>query len=251
MAGGGGHTIQDPDGDDLTQRSNLQFTGNVTVTDDGATTDRTIVNIPTVASPYQVSIYRRSATAPAAPTGGVVTLASATVTTAPTDWELSIGDTSGTDQLYESVATINPASATGATVTPTWGTPFAVSAGNINTGVMQVSGDNRDPNDLPGTQLNFGTGGLSELIIEGQGNIRSAVASSELNLNLELNLWATGQAYLAGELVRGSDNGIYQAVVAVNTQAGNNTQDPVEATNENVWRPNTCLLYTSPSPRDS
>ena len=41
---GGGHTIQDPDGNPETQRANLQFTGDVTVTDD-ATNDRTVVNV--------------------------------------------------------------------------------------------------------------------------------------------------------------------------------------------------------------
>ena len=154
------------------------------------------------------------------------------------------------------------------------------------------------------TQLNFGTGGLRELILDGQGNIRTAVSSSEINFNLELNIWATGQAYLAGELVRGSNNGIYQAVVNVNSGAGNNTANPVDATDESIWRrlggsstepstisvdgspvtdpnfqdtsgdrgiqftatgsnitavansdsakqDNLCLLYTSPSPRDS
>ena len=237
MSGGGGHVIQDPDGTPLTQRANLQFTGNVTVTDGGSTANSTVVDITSTPAPYQVSIYRRSSLAlTAAPTGGVVTLASATVTTPPSNWEVSIGDTSGSDQLYESVATINPATATGATVTPTWSTPFAVSSGNINTGVMQVSGDNRDPDNLANTQLNFGTGGLRELILDGQGNIRTAVSSSEINFNLELNIWATGQAYLDGELVRGSNNGIYQAVVNVNSGAGNNTADPVDATDESVWR---------------
>ena len=43
-AGGGGHVIQDADGNDLTQRTNLQFTGDVSVTDDSAN-NRTVVNV--------------------------------------------------------------------------------------------------------------------------------------------------------------------------------------------------------------
>ena len=39
-----GHIIEDPDGTDFTQRSHLQFTGNLAVSDD-ETADRTIVNV--------------------------------------------------------------------------------------------------------------------------------------------------------------------------------------------------------------
>ena len=42
--GGGGHVIEAPNGDDLAQRANLQFTGNVSVTDD-STNNRTVVNV--------------------------------------------------------------------------------------------------------------------------------------------------------------------------------------------------------------
>ena len=42
--GSGGHTIIDPNGTDMTQRTGLQFTGNVSVSDDGVN-DKTVVDI--------------------------------------------------------------------------------------------------------------------------------------------------------------------------------------------------------------
>ena len=42
--GGGGHTIIDPNGSDMTQRAGLQFTGSCSVTDD-AVNDKTVINI--------------------------------------------------------------------------------------------------------------------------------------------------------------------------------------------------------------
>lgn len=44
VAGGGGHTIVDPNGSDMPAEGKLQFTGNVTVTDDNAN-GKTVVNI--------------------------------------------------------------------------------------------------------------------------------------------------------------------------------------------------------------
>ena len=129
-----------------------------------------------------------------------MTLASATVTTTPTFWEASIGDTTGTDQLYETVATINPASATGATVVPTWSTPFAVTTG---TG-----------------------GGSSTIEVNGVTQTNPDFQDSTANRGVA---WTA----IAGNV---------QAIAG----ADNTKQDNLSTAQLNV-----CLLYTSPSPRDS
>ncbi|WP_420431246.1 hypothetical protein [Candidatus Poriferisocius sp.] len=77
--------------------------------------------------PYDVEIYIDSATAPtAAPTGGTVDVATATVLTAPTGWTIDAPSTI-TDNLYVSRARIRPKTETG-TVVPTWGHPFEIGA---------------------------------------------------------------------------------------------------------------------------
>ena len=215
---------------------------------------------------FFIRIFRRFAGAPTNPTLGSYD-ADTGVLTPPTDWFLT--PPSGSDTLYVSDTTIDPSTMTTGAFVPSWspavqaggtgpagpdgtvplvtsltgvanaiqgviltavdgsnqpGYYYRTSSGgtwlpadtDTNTGVMTVGADS-------GTDLDF-TGSSTQLNIFGQGNIASAIASNSVNLNFELPLWLSTAQFNEGQLTRGSNNGIYQA---------------------------TCLLYTSPSPRDS
>ena len=74
---------------------------------------------------FDINIFTRSATAPTtAPTGGSYNFDTGAFTP-PTGYVLAqdIASLSGSDQLYQAVASFNPATESG-TVTPTWSVPF-------------------------------------------------------------------------------------------------------------------------------
>ena len=73
---------------------------------------------------YEVAVFRRSASDLSGDTvsGGTFN-ASGTLTAAPTDWELTVADAAGTDPLWESITTYNPASPPAAGAIQ-WSVPF-------------------------------------------------------------------------------------------------------------------------------
>ena len=81
---------------------------------------------PGAAGPYDVEVYRDSATVPDTPTGGTVNVSTQTVTAAPSGWVLTAPATI-TNNLYVARARIRPATQTG-NITPTWGAPFELGA---------------------------------------------------------------------------------------------------------------------------
>ena len=121
--GGGGITEVHPSDLDATNAPKVGDT--VTVGANDEFTYSTLAAGPE--GPYNVEIYIDASTAPtAAPTGGTVDVATATVLTAPTGWTIT-APTTITDNLYVSRARIRPASQSG-TVVPTWGHPFELGA---------------------------------------------------------------------------------------------------------------------------
>ena len=79
-SGQGGHVIEAPNGDDLAQRANLQFTGNVSVTDDSAN-NRTVVNVTGGGGTFGNYQFRSvdAGLIPGAQVGNAITGASVTI----------------------------------------------------------------------------------------------------------------------------------------------------------------------------
>lgn len=80
-------------------------------------------------STFLASIYIRSATAPATPTGGSYNFGTTTLTP-PTGW--SVSPTAGTDPLYTSTALANIQGTTGTDTTLNWSTPVVFTRDGID-----------------------------------------------------------------------------------------------------------------------
>ena len=112
---------------------------------------------------YRLDIFIRSASMPTAPPDGSGTITDGVLTAAPTGWSLTVADTTGTDTLYESFFTYNPARPAN---TIMWSQPFEAGAQGP-TGMTGPEGPQGPPgmNGTDGTDGMDGTDGTDGLSV--------------------------------------------------------------------------------------
>ena len=174
---------------------------------------------------FEIEIFQRSTTAPATPTGGTYNLDTATQTP-PTGW--FVDPPVGVDTLYEARADINPATQSG-DVIPTWGIPFV--AGSVGTtGPRGFSVD--------GFQV------VLDSTFAGPGNRYTVTTTIDDAGGTILN----GGTIIAPQGPAGTSAGD-SGLTAVSADTG--TPLNFGAGGQSNLSLFGCLLYTSPSPRDS
>tara|TARA_R110001606_G_scaffold350224_1_gene500324 strand:- start:797 stop:4195 length:3399 start_codon:yes stop_codon:yes gene_type:complete len=100
------------------------FTAEVT-----ATTNAAAINGSDGTSTFTAPIFRRSATALSAPTGGTFNFGTNTLT-APTDWYTAVE--SGTDPIYQATFQFSVSGDTGTVTAGTWSTPVIIAENGVN-----------------------------------------------------------------------------------------------------------------------
>jgi hypothetical protein len=135
------------------------FTAEVT-----ATTNAAAINGSDGTSTFTAPIFRRSATALSAPTGGTFNFGTNTLT-APTDWYTAVP--SGTDPIYQATFQFSVSGDTGTVTAGTWSTPVIIAENGVNgdpgddglsTFVFPVyKRSDTEPDDPTGGSYNFST----------------------------------------------------------------------------------------------
>lgn len=104
---------------------------------------------------YTIEIFRNASSTPSTPSGGTYVLSTNTITP-PSDWTTTPSNAGSGEQTYISRFSVNPASQTSDSITPTWSMPFQAGAtgpqgppGAMGTqglqGVPGARGDDGDP----------------------------------------------------------------------------------------------------------